>query len=59
MFQLLLIPENNCGLPEFRVLKIAHDISSALEYLHDKQIIHRDIKPGNIILKDPSERVGI
>ncbi|KAI0210745.1 hypothetical protein LSAT2_004491 [Lamellibrachia satsuma] len=54
--ELLLVPENCCGLPEFRVIKIAHDISSAVEYLHIKQIIHRDIKPGNIILKDKAER---
>lgn len=30
-----------------RRLKVAYDIVSALEYMHDRRIINRDIKPGN------------
>ncbi len=34
------------------VLTIASQISNALSYIHEKGILHRDIKPGNIMLSD-------
>ena len=36
------------------------DVTSALQYLHDKMIVHRDIKPENLLVVklDPKERDG-
>ncbi|MBC7473227.1 MAG: protein kinase [Candidatus Sericytochromatia bacterium] len=34
------------------VLSIGKQISEALEYIHEKGILHRDIKPGNIMLSE-------
>jgi serine/threonine-protein kinase len=37
-------------LPENRILRIAHQIASALGAAHAKGIVHRDVKPENVFL---------
>lgn len=40
------------GLPRPEVLRIVGDIAQALEFAHAKNIIHGDLKPGNVIITD-------
>ena len=38
-------------LPAARVAGIAHQVASALAFAHGLNVIHRDIKPGNVMLQ--------
>ena len=44
-------------LPEWRVREIAGDLVSALHYLHTNRVLHRDIKPQNILLDSQGRAV--
>lgn len=37
-------------LPLHVVGRLAADVASALQYAHDHKVIHRDVKPGNVLL---------
>jgi len=47
-------PENR---RESELIDIFHDIASALNYLHKRGMIHRDIAPDNIMLKDHTAKL--
>lgn len=48
--ELFEILEDDKSLPESEVRKVAQQLTKALHYLHSNRIIHRDMKPQNILI---------
>ncbi len=38
------------ALPLTRAIQITYQLSSALDYAHQRELVHRDLKPGNIMI---------
>ena len=38
------------GLPESEVIRLLKPIAAALDYAHAKGVVHRDVKPGNVMI---------
>jgi serine/threonine-protein kinase len=50
--------DHESTLPENKALKYVHQIGNALDFVHEKNIVHLDIKPSNIIIdKDDNARL--
>lgn len=48
------------GMPADEVVRIITAVADALDYAHENQLLHRDVKPANILLSQPgraNERV--
>ncbi len=46
----LLKEQGNPGLPIDQAIELVRQTCQALQYIHDQQIVHRDVKPQNLIL---------
>lgn len=46
-------------LPRERAVKIILNILAALEYVHGERMVHRDLKPGNVILVDADDNIKL
>lgn len=42
--------KNNEVMPLADIVRVVQGIGAALDYAHSKDVIHRDVKPGNIIV---------
>ncbi|XP_061187397.1 serine/threonine-protein kinase TBK1-like [Saccostrea echinata] len=57
LYTLLDEPKNSLGLEEDEFIIVLKDLTAGIQYLREKDIVHRDIKPGNILLfKDDEGR---
>jgi serine/threonine protein kinase, bacterial len=43
------------GLPVDQVCEIVRAVAGALDYAHDRGLLHRDVKPANILLTHPED----
>ena len=44
------------ALPIDRIVRVLRDVASALAYTHARNIVHRDVKPANILVESDTKR---
>lgn len=43
------------GMPLGDVIEIVTAVAEALDFAHERRLLHRDVKPANILVTEPSE----
>ena len=51
----IVLPNN--PLPEATAIKYIRQVGAALKFVHSKSILHRDVKPQNLILRQDTQQV--
>lgn len=49
LFNILDDPENSNGLPQVEFLLVLEHLTAGMKHLRDNNLVHRDLKPGNIM----------
>ena len=49
LFNILDDPENTYGLPQVEFLLVLEHLTAGMKHLRDNNLVHRDLKPGNIM----------
>jgi serine/threonine-protein kinase len=44
-------------LPKDNVIKIIKDVAAALDYAHNREVIHRDVKPSNLMINEEGQAI--
>jgi serine/threonine-protein kinase SRPK3 len=57
LYQLIRKGKYTDGLPAKIVLRIAHQVLTALKHMHDNKLVHTDIKPENLLIKGRDARI--
>jgi serine/threonine protein kinase len=50
----LLAERKRLSLPD--LLRVLRDVGAALDFIHPRGVVHRDVKPANILIEDETER---
>ena len=51
--------KRNERIPHDQVARLLKSLTAALDYAHDQDVIHRDIKPGNIMLHGKADEIPL
>jgi len=53
----LLARQSPAGLPPQQVTKIVTAVANALDYAHERGLLHRDVKPANVMITTDEQRI--